>query len=648
MAGVKITAPFGDQGVGLRGSLGTAKVSRARQSVTATLRKENAPVASWGRIGQALRRSVSRFDQSEVYGICSSRVKSIGQRLLERNLSGKVRLFVFGIAVSTGLPQAGKTPQGHLQLRLADARIWNSTILGGEPTEWRLIRFTQGEKRYRPHRLVGTLAELEPQLVEWNRRGYNVYAVINIIDEAWLRHCRDTSEDYTSDRHIVGCRALFVDMDDREAPGSPSNLERLQQAPLRPSVINRSSASWKHQAFWLVRGVPVHEFTPIQKALIERFGSDPKIHNESRVMRVPGFMHHKEGKQVLSHLIEAEGRIYSREEFLEAFRVDPEGFRKARANSREGGGNIQKKAGRPQKGSGEASGGGEVPDVVRQALSRAAEFGLEHYLRIAAQHYPRERSHRNDYVMGISSDLWRFNIRNAMPLERAKAEIERMAIAAGDEEVESRKTLVARTYRRADIGMAVAGFAGSGPPKVNLPAKHWGKDARSCPAGERLKRVRRQANDELDFEEFRPFANREVADCIGISEKTVGQTVEELAALGELEVRVEGKGRSKIRLARKTAKLEQEVKQYPPDPPGSYGPEFLESNAKELARRKQNLERHGRERAAENSSDKRLREAEESFSPAVREMLENRQRQEKDQIHAAEDHVDQSRTIRQF
>ncbi|WP_419876074.1 DNA-primase RepB domain-containing protein [Candidatus Pristimantibacillus sp. PTI5] len=45
--------------------------------------------------------------------------------------------------------------------------------------------------------------------------------------------------------------------------------------------------------YWVLQGGSINHFVPIQKALAQKFGSDPMITNLSRVMRLPGFYHMK-------------------------------------------------------------------------------------------------------------------------------------------------------------------------------------------------------------------------------------------------------------------------------------------------------------------------------------------------------------------
>lgn len=87
---------------------------------------------------------------------------------------------------------------------------------------------------------------------------------------------------------IVAIRALFVDYDGDDLPGF---LKRLDGLP-PPHAIIESSPEKRH-VYWKCQGIPVAEFKALQQGLIARLGTDKSIHDPSRVMRVPGFLHQK-------------------------------------------------------------------------------------------------------------------------------------------------------------------------------------------------------------------------------------------------------------------------------------------------------------------------------------------------------------------
>ncbi len=122
--------------------------------------------------------------------------------------------------------------------------------------------------------LHGTLAQHRQTLVAMNGRGAGVF---------WMVTAGDGKGRKAS--NVQRVRALFVDLD-----GSP--LEPVQAAPLRPHCIIESSPNRWH-AYWRMADCPLADFTPLQKALAERFDADTTVHDLPRVMRLPGFLHRK-------------------------------------------------------------------------------------------------------------------------------------------------------------------------------------------------------------------------------------------------------------------------------------------------------------------------------------------------------------------
>ena len=88
-------------------------------------------------------------------------------------------------------------------------------------------------------------------------------------------------------------RAVFADLD-----GAP--LDPVLACDLEPHIVVESSPGRFH-AYWIVEGLPLDQFTPVQKAIAARFGSDPIVHDLPRVMRLPGFWHQKGDAVPLAH-----------------------------------------------------------------------------------------------------------------------------------------------------------------------------------------------------------------------------------------------------------------------------------------------------------------------------------------------------------
>ncbi len=90
------------------------------------------------------------------------------------------------------------------------------------------------------------------------------------------------------DRDVKHARAQFIDIDDGTLE---EQLSRLSGFALEPSIIIKTRKSL--HAYWLLKDGDIKAFREIQQRLIQYFGSDPSIINESRVMRLYGFEHRK-------------------------------------------------------------------------------------------------------------------------------------------------------------------------------------------------------------------------------------------------------------------------------------------------------------------------------------------------------------------
>jgi hypothetical protein len=77
-----------------------------------------------------------------------------------------------------------------------------------------------------------------------------------------------------------------------------SRIEQLKKAYLnrhRTSIKDAMIVETKNgfHMYWPIQDGSIDKFVPIQKALVQKFSSDPRITNLARAMRVPGFYHMK-------------------------------------------------------------------------------------------------------------------------------------------------------------------------------------------------------------------------------------------------------------------------------------------------------------------------------------------------------------------
>lgn len=83
-------------------------------------------------------------------------------------------------------------------------------------------------------------------------------------------------------------RAQFIDIDDY---GFEEQIKMLREFPLEASIVVKTAKSL--HAYWLLDDGDIRRFRNIQNRLIKHFGSDPRIKDEPRVMRLYGFKHQK-------------------------------------------------------------------------------------------------------------------------------------------------------------------------------------------------------------------------------------------------------------------------------------------------------------------------------------------------------------------
>lgn len=153
-----------------------------------------------------------------------------------------------------------------------------------------------------PQIFFGAFEEHKQTLFELNQREIGIFVAINKTDGKGRKT-----------ENITDIRAVFVDLD-----GSP--LEPILQAPLQPHIVIESSPG-RYHAYWIIEGLPLDEFTLTQKLLAERFYGDPQICDLSRVMRLPGFYHHKGTPHLTKIIMESGQQPISKELFAETMQL---------------------------------------------------------------------------------------------------------------------------------------------------------------------------------------------------------------------------------------------------------------------------------------------------------------------------------------
>ena len=135
------------------------------------------------------------------------------------------------------------------------------------------------------------------ELEDRNSYGAGIFMTIN-----------ETNGEGRKATDIDKVRAVFADLD-----GSP--IDPVWE--FNPSIVVETSPN-KYHAYWLCSDVPLNGFRQLQESISEKFGSDSKVKDLPRVMRVPGFEHRKD-YPFLSKIIHYTGQEFSFGSLVEMF-----------------------------------------------------------------------------------------------------------------------------------------------------------------------------------------------------------------------------------------------------------------------------------------------------------------------------------------
>lgn len=119
-----------------------------------------------------------------------------------------------------------------------------------------------------------------------------------------------------NDKDVISsgcCQAQFMEIDDFSFK---TQLEMICNFPLMPSIIVRTKKSL--HTYWLLIDGDISKFRSLQKRFVDLFGSDSKICNESRAMRIPGFYHSKEEPTMVEVIHFRPDMRYTQEKLIEA------------------------------------------------------------------------------------------------------------------------------------------------------------------------------------------------------------------------------------------------------------------------------------------------------------------------------------------
>lgn len=134
----------------------------------------------------------------------------------------------------------------------------------------------------------GLLPDVWPSILNYQSQGYGIFLNVNMMGDQTDQYGKITYQK----TNVTGIRAHFVDLDNLSAV---QNYERAAQWEMPPNFAV-STSEGKFHVYWLVEPYAGNEyFTLLQRKLRQLFDGDNKVVDASRVLRLPGTLHSKDG-----------------------------------------------------------------------------------------------------------------------------------------------------------------------------------------------------------------------------------------------------------------------------------------------------------------------------------------------------------------
>ncbi|MCX7178622.1 MAG: PriCT-2 domain-containing protein [Proteobacteria bacterium] len=138
----------------------------------------------------------------------------------------------------------------------------------------------------KPRTLYGTLKRIWGEVEELNQSGHAVFMGVN-----------ETKGEGRTSSNVAKVTALVADYDGGE--WSVKDLKKfLKKFEVKPDMVNETSPGNFH-VYWLVKDVPLDKFKPVQQLLAMHYGTDEKVCDLSRAMRMPGTINWKHDEPFL-------------------------------------------------------------------------------------------------------------------------------------------------------------------------------------------------------------------------------------------------------------------------------------------------------------------------------------------------------------
>ena len=176
-------------------------------------------------------------------------------------------------------------------------------VFGQSIEQLELLGYQQGEQVYpraiadnKPRKLRFTFPDIPSELATLNDEGFNIYFVVN----GW----GDTDEE------VKTCKAIFYEHDDRP---KEDQIYLWESFGLPEPTFQVETGGKSIHSYWVFdEPIASDLWKPLQTDLLNFSDADRTTKNESRVMRLAGFRHHKKGvASDVASIVSKSGKRYS-------------------------------------------------------------------------------------------------------------------------------------------------------------------------------------------------------------------------------------------------------------------------------------------------------------------------------------------------
>lgn len=166
----------------------------------------------------------------------------------------------------------------------------------------------ESSKWYRLHDTVRSEGAIEipkSEAAKWNAMGFGIFFSVNVFEGRRLA------------KNLVKINAWYCDYDGDK----PEALKLLLAAPLKPSLIVETRNGY--HMYYFARDATPDNYKLICNGVSDHFHCKDRLSDVTRILRTPGYYHHKTSEPWLVRALNGVWSHYSEADMMAAFDVQP-------------------------------------------------------------------------------------------------------------------------------------------------------------------------------------------------------------------------------------------------------------------------------------------------------------------------------------